>query len=74
MTGLPVFIGAGKYDPLCTKEESEELHRCLLDSGASASVFGRMGAISSHSMKLNRLANGTKIRFNKKTLVRVYPD
>ncbi|MDR4226009.1 alpha/beta hydrolase [Bacillus mojavensis] len=43
MTGLPVFIGAGKYDPLCTKEESEELHRCLLDSGASASVFWQDG-------------------------------
>ncbi|KXZ21706.1 alpha/beta hydrolase [Bacillus nakamurai] len=43
MTGLPVFIGAGKQDPLCTKEESEELHHYLTEANAAVSLFWQEG-------------------------------
>lgn len=36
MEGLPVFIGAGENDPLCSPEETRELERLL--SGAGAQV------------------------------------
>lgn len=38
LTNLPVFIGAGKNDPICTPEETEELERLLKDAGASVYV------------------------------------
>lgn len=43
MAGQPVFIGAGKRDPLCTKEESEELYQYLTDAGASVSLVWQEG-------------------------------
>ncbi|GIP41085.1 carboxylesterase [Paenibacillus sp. J31TS4] len=38
LTGTPVFIGAGRNDPLCTPEETEELERLLAEAGADVSV------------------------------------
>lgn len=32
--GLPVFIGAGKNDPICPPQETEELQQLLNDAGA----------------------------------------
>ncbi|MEH7080448.1 dienelactone hydrolase family protein, partial [Bacillus velezensis] len=43
MEGMPVFIGAGKRDPLCTKEESEELYQYLTDAHASVSLVWQEG-------------------------------
>ena len=43
MEGLPVFIGAGKRDPLCTKEESEELYQYLKDAHASVALEWQEG-------------------------------
>ena len=43
MKGMPVFIGAGKRDPLCTKEESEELYQYLTDAHASVSLVWQEG-------------------------------
>ncbi|MFS0836858.1 alpha/beta hydrolase [Paenibacillus sp. 1P03SA] len=37
-TGLPVFIGAGKNDPLCTPEETEELKNLLEAAGAEVEI------------------------------------
>ncbi|MGE6229000.1 alpha/beta hydrolase [Paenibacillus chitinolyticus] len=36
--GLPVFIGAGKNDPLCTPEETEELKSLLEAAGAEVDL------------------------------------
>ncbi|WP_067839962.1 alpha/beta hydrolase [Amphibacillus sediminis] len=41
-TGLPVFIGAGKNDPLCPQRESVELAHLLLGSGAKVSLHWEM--------------------------------
>ncbi|TVX99694.1 alpha/beta hydrolase [Cohnella terricola] len=35
LTGLPVFIGAGENDPICTPEETEELRGLLAKAGAA---------------------------------------
>lgn len=38
LSGTPVFIGAGKNDPMCPPEETEELNRLLSDAGARVDV------------------------------------
>lgn len=38
LTGVPIFIGAGSNDPLCTPQETEELDRLLQAAGASVTV------------------------------------
>lgn len=38
MTGLPVFIGAGTNDPLCTAAETEELTGLLQGAGANVEL------------------------------------
>ncbi|WP_027963322.1 alpha/beta hydrolase [Halalkalibacillus halophilus] len=36
---LPVFIGAGENDPICPKQESEDLKELLESNGASVEIF-----------------------------------
>ncbi len=38
LTGLPCFIGAGKNDPICSPQETEELSGLLKQAGASVTV------------------------------------
>lgn len=38
LSGRPVFIGAGKNDPICPSEESEELEQLLSNAGANVSL------------------------------------
>jgi phospholipase/carboxylesterase len=38
LTATPIFIGAGRNDPICSAEETEELERLLSEAGASVSV------------------------------------
>ncbi|MFD2924557.1 alpha/beta hydrolase [Halobacillus naozhouensis] len=38
LTGLPVFIGAGTNDPICSPEETRELAEMLEKSGATVEV------------------------------------
>lgn len=38
LAGTPVFIGAGKNDPICAPEETEELQKLLSEAGAMVSV------------------------------------
>ncbi|GGE14152.1 phospholipase/carboxylesterase [Marinithermofilum abyssi] len=38
LTGTPVFIGAGKNDPICAPEETDELKALLEGEGASVDV------------------------------------
>ncbi|MCM3733268.1 alpha/beta hydrolase [Fictibacillus nanhaiensis] len=38
LANLPVFIGAGKNDPICPPEETEELEKILTNAGASVHV------------------------------------
>lgn len=38
LTGVPVFIGAGTNDPICSPQESEELNRLLSGAGASVTL------------------------------------
>ncbi|HZG85623.1 alpha/beta hydrolase [Paenibacillus sp.] len=38
LTGTPVFIGAGRNDPICSPRETEELQALLAGAGASVSV------------------------------------
>lgn len=38
LTGVPIFIGAGMNDPICSPEETEELKAMLTDAGAAVTV------------------------------------
>jgi phospholipase/carboxylesterase len=38
LSEIPVFIGAGKNDPICTPQETEELQLLLREAGASVTV------------------------------------
>ncbi|WP_410770448.1 alpha/beta hydrolase [Fontibacillus sp. BL9] len=38
LSGAPVFIGAGRNDPLCPPQESEELERLLGGAGAAVTL------------------------------------
>ncbi|MGM0714269.1 alpha/beta hydrolase [Brevibacillus parabrevis] len=38
MSGIPVFIGAGTNDPICSPEESEELKQLLAAAGADVTL------------------------------------
>src|SRR5699024_8920789 len=38
LSGVSVFIGAGKNDPICTPEETEELAKQLKEAGADVEV------------------------------------
>lgn len=38
LTGVPVFMAAGKNDPLCSPEETEELQQLLEHAGARTAV------------------------------------
>ncbi len=38
LTGVPVFIGAGRNDPICAPRETEELQTLLEGAGASVTV------------------------------------
>ncbi|WP_036823611.1 alpha/beta hydrolase [Pontibacillus yanchengensis] len=38
MTGLPVFIGAGTNDPICSPEETKELNSILIEQGANVTL------------------------------------
>ncbi|MCP8616181.1 alpha/beta hydrolase [Salirhabdus salicampi] len=39
LTDVPVFIGAGKNDPICKPEETEELAKLLEQAGANVEVY-----------------------------------
>lgn len=38
LSGVPIFIGAGENDPICTPQETEELQQLLGDAGATVDV------------------------------------
>lgn len=39
LTNFPVFIGAGKNDPICLPEETNELEQYLSKAGADVTIF-----------------------------------
>ncbi|MCA0988291.1 alpha/beta hydrolase [Guptibacillus algicola] len=44
LSNMPIFIGAGENDPICSSEETIELEKILSDAGASVTVhWERMG-------------------------------
>ncbi|WNB91297.1 alpha/beta hydrolase [Bacillus sp. NEB1478] len=42
LSNLPIFIGAGKNDPICPPEETEELDKMLTEAGAAVHVKWEM--------------------------------
>lgn len=44
LSNMPIFIGAGENDPICSPEETKELNKILSDAGAEVTVhWERMG-------------------------------
>lgn len=39
LTSVPVFIGAGKNDPICLPEETKDLQQYLTDAGSDVTVY-----------------------------------
>ncbi len=56
LTGVPVFIAAGKNDPICPAAESEELETLLKAAGAETSVLWEMNG---HSLTRSELAESS---------------
>ncbi|MDR7071317.1 alpha/beta hydrolase [Fictibacillus barbaricus] len=42
LSNLPIFIGAGKNDPICPPEETEELDKLLTEAGAAVHLKWEM--------------------------------
>ncbi|MDQ0874402.1 putative esterase [Paenibacillus sp. V4I3] len=38
LSDIPIFIGAGTNDPICTAQETEELQKLLREAGATVEV------------------------------------
>ncbi|MDQ0337426.1 phospholipase/carboxylesterase [Caldalkalibacillus uzonensis] len=58
LTGMPIFIGAGKNDPICPPEESLELQSMLEKQGEQYTFIGKITVISSLRLKYKRQQNG----------------
>ncbi|KKB74989.1 MULTISPECIES: alpha/beta hydrolase [Bacillus] len=43
MTGVPIYIGAGKMDPLCPPDETKELESLFKKAGADVSLYWEDG-------------------------------
>jgi len=52
LDGVPVFIGAGRNDPLCPPEETEELERLLTEAGAPVTVHWE---VSGHQLSASEI-------------------
>lgn len=52
LDGVPVFIGAGRNDPLCAPEETEELERLLTEAGAKVTVHWE---VSGHQLSASEI-------------------
>lgn len=52
LDGVPVFIGAGRNDPLCPPEETEELERLLTEAGAQVTVHWE---VSGHQLSASEI-------------------
>lgn len=38
LSGIPIFIGAGRNDPICSPQETEELQKLLSEAGSTVAV------------------------------------
>lgn len=38
LSGIPIFIGAGQNDPICSPQETEELQKLLSEAGSTVAV------------------------------------
>lgn len=64
MSGVPVFIAAGKNDPICPAAESEELEQALAAAGAKTSVLWEMNGHSLTGSEVAAAAEWYKTNFN----------
>ena len=63
LTGLPCFIGAGKNDPICSPQETEELSSLLKQAGASVTVHWESFGHQLTSSEVNAAAEWFKQAF-----------
>ncbi|MCG3087897.1 alpha/beta hydrolase [Sporosarcina cyprini] len=57
LTGVPVFITAGKNDPICPAQETMDLDSLLLEAGAQTAVHWEMNG---HSLTQTEVAAAAK--------------
>jgi phospholipase/carboxylesterase len=62
---LPVFIGAGKNDPICPPEETEELETLLSEAGADVQVKWEMMGHQLSRAEVDEAADWFKTHFTK---------
>ncbi|MFC5590166.1 alpha/beta hydrolase [Sporosarcina soli] len=65
LTGTRVFIAAGKNDPMCTAEESEELDTLLTGAGAETAVHWEMNGHSLTRTEVDAAAEWYNAVFGK---------
>lgn len=64
LSGVPVFIAAGKNDPICPAAESEELERTLKAAGAETSVLWEMNGHSLTGSEIAAASEWFKSKFS----------
>lgn len=64
LSEVPVFIAAGKNDPICPAAESEELEKTLSAAGAKTSVLWEMNGHSLTGSEVAAAAEWFKTNFN----------
>ena len=65
MSGIPVFIGAGTNDPICSPEESEELKQLLAAAGADVTLHWESYGHQLTRMEVDASANWFAETFNQ---------
>lgn len=65
LNNVSVFIAAGKNDPLCRAEESEELDQLLMDAGANTAIHWEMNGHSLTNTEVAAAASWYEKTFKK---------
>lgn len=63
LTGIGVWIGAGRNDPICAPAETEELGRLLEQAGAETEIFWHHGGHQLQREEVRRAADWFQNRF-----------
>ena len=65
LSGVPVFIAAGKNDPICPAKESEDLAELLTGAGAETEVHWEMNGHTLTRSEVDAAAEWYETKFDK---------
>jgi phospholipase/carboxylesterase len=63
LSGIPIFIGAGKNDPICPPQETEDLEKLLVDANASVTLHWERAGHQLTGSEVDAASNWYKSNF-----------